>query len=369
MNTAIIPVTQSILLFLALFSAFNHSIAANAEPQLPPEMRADTAVVFMYHHFGVDKYPATNVSLTQFEAHIAFLQHQGYHIWPLADIIATLEQGRLIPERTVAITVDDAYRSVYTEAWPRLRQLQWPFTVFVSTEGIDQGLSAYMSWEQMREMRDAGVSFANHSRHHHHMTRQQADEDPAQWLLRVRSDIEFAQQRLQQELGTTARLFAYPYGEYNLRLRDLLKELGYHAFTQQSGAIALRAYTDRQLLPRFPMANHYADLEQFSTKVATLSLPVISAMPEEPTTENTQPTLTITLDIDLINQAQRRQLRCYVNGQGQTPVTWLNEKQFTVMAQQPLAKGRSRYNCTAPSQQGRRFFWYSRLWLIPGGTD
>jgi len=344
-------------------------VSGAADDRRPAESTSDSAVVFMYHHFGVEKYPATNVTLAQFEAHLDYLEQHDYTVWPLQDIVTALEQGRRLPARTVAITIDDAYTSVYTEAWPRLRQHNWPFTVFVSTDVIDQHLEAFMSWDQMREMHASGVTFANHSSTHDHMTRRQAGEDQQHWLTRVRDDIDHAQQRLQQELGTAPKLFAYPYGEYNLALKGLLKKLGYTAFTQQSGAIAIYPYTDRQLLPRFPMADHYADIDQFETKIATLALPVISAEPEEPLTTDTRPTLTVTLDDTRLGAEQRQQLRCYVTGQGQTPVSWLDDRRFTVTALQPLAQGRNRYNCTAPSGQGQRYFWFSRLWIVPGGND
>lgn len=340
----------------------NNCWAADQRPG--SETTTQTAVVFMYHHFGVDKYPETNVTLAQFEDHIAYLQQHDYTVMSLQDIITTLARGGRLPQRTIAITIDDAYTSVYTEAWPRLRRHNWPFTVFVSTDGIDQHLSAYMSWQQMREMHDSGVTFANHSSSHDHMIYRQDGESRQQWLARVRTDIEHAQQRLQQELGTAPMLFAYPYGEYNLALKKLVQELGYTAFTQQSGAITLYPYTDWQLLPRFPMADHYADLDQFITKAATLALPVIDAVPEEPQTASTRPTLTVTVDDGRIDSTRRQQLRCYVSGQGQTPVDWLDEQHFTVTARQPLAQGRNRYNCTTPGRQGQHYFWYSRLWIV-----
>ena len=323
-----------------------------------------SAVVLMYHHFGVSQYPTTNVSLSQFDAHLDHLQQQGYNIWPLQDIIVHLNQHKALPDRTIAITVDDAYLSIYTEAWPRLRQRGWPLTVFVSSAGVDRKLPAYMSWDQMREMQQQGASFANHSRHHDYLIQMQVGENQHAWQQRVRADIQYNQQRLQQELGNTAMLFAYPYGEYNLPLKELVKELGYTAFTQQSGAI--NNNSDPQLLPRFPMAAHFADIDSFHIKVATLPLPVSSAMPEEPVTQQHQPTLTITLDTnnETTSDIQLRQLRCFISGQGQTDIQWLDKTRFTLSATKPLPEGRNRYNCTAPSKQGGRYYWFSRLWIV-----
>ena len=77
---------------------------------------APNAVVFMYHHFGKENYPSTNVRLEQFDAHLDYLQTAGYQILPLEEITRAIRYGQPLPERTVAITMDDAYLSVYTVA-------------------------------------------------------------------------------------------------------------------------------------------------------------------------------------------------------------------------------------------------------------
>ncbi len=323
-----------------------------------------SAVVFMYHHFGVEQYPTTNVSRDQFSAHLDHLATTGYQVLPLEHIIKQLQQGKTLPDRTVAISIDDAYTSVYTTAWPLLRQRGWPFTVFVSTEVIDQGHSAYITWEQMREMQQSGVSFANHSRRHNHLIERLADEDDQAWTLRVTTDIDYAQYRLHQELGTAPPLFAYPYGEYSVELKQIVKQQGYVAFGQHSGAIAINPQTDRQQLPRFPMAGRYAEITDFITKAAALPLPVISATPDNPMTNNSQPLLTITLDNRQVSSTLTQQIHCYISGQGETGVQWKTADMLQIKAESPLAPGRNRYNCTAPSAQNGRYFWFSRLWIV-----
>ena len=79
---------------------------------------ADSAVLVMYHRFGEDKYPSTSVTLAQFEAHIEHLASGGYTVLPVPEILAAIDAGRPLPERTVGITVDDATRSTFVEAWP-----------------------------------------------------------------------------------------------------------------------------------------------------------------------------------------------------------------------------------------------------------
>ena len=87
---------------------------------------ADYATVLMYHRFGEDKYPSTNIRIEQFEAHLDMLINGDYTIWPLDKIVDHLQQGLDLPDKTVAITIDDAYLSVFIEARPRLKARNLP---------------------------------------------------------------------------------------------------------------------------------------------------------------------------------------------------------------------------------------------------
>src|SRR3546814_10430794 len=90
----------------------------------------------MYHRFGEHKAAATNITLQQFAAHIAELTSGRYSVLPLPEIVAALREGRPLPDRTVAITIDDAYLSVYREAWPMLKAAGLPFTLFAATDPL-----------------------------------------------------------------------------------------------------------------------------------------------------------------------------------------------------------------------------------------
>ena len=333
-------------------------LLATSLPALGAERQA---VIFMYHHFGVEKYPSTNVRLEQFEAHLDYIADNGYQVWPLQKVARYLRDDKPFPARVVALTIDDAYTSVYAEAFPRLRARGWPFTVFVATDGVDRHYKALMSWDQMREMHEAGVSFANHSASHDHLVRLRPGEDQAAWLARVRADIQRAQRRLEDELGEAPRLFAYPYGEYDTALADLVAELGFTAFGQHSGPAGL-GY-DPRALPRFPMSERFANMDGFRSKIASLALPLVAVEPWEPViTDNNPPRLRVTVGEGPV---RLRQLACFVSEQGRVDVEWEDRqaRRFAVQAASPLPVGRSRYNCTAPSPESGRYFWYSHPWL------
>ncbi|RFA29044.1 hypothetical protein CAI21_11405 [Alkalilimnicola ehrlichii] len=325
----------------------------------------------MYHRFGEDRFPSTSVTIEQFEQHLEHIEQAGYKVWPLERIAAYLLAEQELPDKIVGMSIDDAYASIYEKAWPRLRERDLPFTVFVATDEVDRGGRPYMTWEQMREMAAAGVHFANHSSTHDKLHERKEGESKNAWQARVRADIANAEQRLREELGDAAipsqpRLFAYPYGEYDSALEALVEEMGYVGFGQHSGAIG--AYSSLTALPRFPMAVAYAELAEFRQKAATFALPLTAIEPRDPVIGANNPPR-FEARLGEVN-ADPRRLACFASRQGALEIEWIDRERrhFAVQAPQAYRPGRARYNCTLPSNEAGRFYWYSQPWIVPGGS-
>ena len=75
------------------------------------------AVIFMYHRFGESRYPSTHVTLKQFEEQLDFFEKNNFSILPLSEIVEALKQNKSLPEKAIGITIDDAYLSLYEEAY------------------------------------------------------------------------------------------------------------------------------------------------------------------------------------------------------------------------------------------------------------
>src|SRR5690606_24950387 len=108
----------------------------------------------------------------------------------------------------VAITFDDAYLSIYTNAYPQLKARNWPFTVFVNTRAVDERHSVVMSWDQLRDMQKNRGLIANHTQSHPYLIEPPKNRQLNDWL---EEEINGAEKRLQTELGTSHKLLAYPY--------------------------------------------------------------------------------------------------------------------------------------------------------------
>ncbi len=326
---------------------------------ISPQLYAgESGVVFTYHRFGESAYPSTNITLDQFDAQLDFLEENNYRIIPLSALVKAIHEKQTLPDKTVVLSVDDAYLSIYTEAYPRLKSRGLSITVFVNTDPVDQKLAAYLSWEQMREMKSNGIEFSNHGSSHDNLRLKKIGESHAMWRKRVIKDIEHAQKRLQLELGSDTnsapKLFSYPYGEFNGDLTQVVSKLGYTAFGQQSGAIGYSS--DTNVLPRFPMAEKFSSLKQFSVKAAALPMPINKITPEEPELGiDNPPSLTLHLNQPLV-------VSCFL-GNGNPLEVVTRDLSLTVRANKPLTFGRERYNCTAPSLERGRWYWYSHPWF------
>ena len=333
------------------------ALAVFAPVKLPA---ANHCVVLQYHHFSKDTPAITSVTPEQFDSHLQYLKANDFNVMPLRDVVTLLSNQLEVPEKCVSLTVDDAYQSVYTTAYPKLKALGWPMTVFVNSQAIDDNNSAFMSWEQIREMSSHGFSFENHAHSHSHLIRRKTSETRDDWEQRITSEILTAQNRISEETGISPTLFAYPYGEYNPEVINIVRQLGFTGFGQQSGPIWPDA--NFAALPRFPMAAQYANLPGFITKVNSLPMPVVTASPENPLlAENeSRPELVLKL---AENTYTKENIQCFVNGSKDVTISWPMKDTLAVKPNFDLPAGRSRTNCTMPSNRKGRFHWYSHNWI------
>ena len=322
-------------------------------------------VILQYHHVS-DKTPAsTSVTPALFEQHLAYLETNSFQVLDLSEVRALLEANKPLPERAVAITFDDGYLSVYKTAFPMLAKRKWPFTVFINSQPHDEKNPSYMSWAQLQELARAGVSIGNHTDSHAHLIRRATSESFNEFALRREQEIDFAERRILKELSVNSKLFAYPFGEYDQDLKAMLAKKGYIAFGQQSGPVP--AKVDLQAIPRFPFGGNYGDVDDFAIKVNSTSVPQLSFRVEtesgvaiknaELPLDTTRPVLYLSSPI--IPHLQP--FTCYASGQGMIDAKEKGSA-IRVQAKQPLPIGRSKYNCTSPTGDGR-YYWWSQLFI------
>ena len=344
-------------IFLKLLSTIllsSASVIAHAAPN-------QSAVILQYHHVSDSTPAVTSVTPENFKRHIDYLSENEFNVLPLKEVVEALQKNQSLPEKTIAITFDDAYLNIYENAFPLLKEKGWPFTLFVATDPVDKKYQRFLSWEQIREMTPYGATIANHTTKHDHSVERLPGETEQQWIARFKNDLDTTEQRIKDKTGQSVKLFAWTFGETAPQLRQQLADMGYVGFGQQSGAAG--SLSDFTRLPRYPMAGNYGGSD-FALKVNSLALPVKNQSPDSSiiNENNLMPELVIEL---AEGEFQKKQLKCYASGQGEIEVQWLNKEmtQFKTRVKNPLPTGRSRYNCTAPSNSGRQYYWYSHAWL------
>lgn len=333
-------------LFLALALAIMASLAGGAV------RAADSAVVLTYHRFGDDRVPAANTRLDQLDAHIAELTTGGYTVLPLPVVVDALQNGKALPDKAVAITIDNAWASIWLQAWPRFKAAKLPFTVFVVTDEADRGGTDYMGWDLLREMAASGlVTIGSQGASHPHM--------PALPPAAIAEDMARARARFEAELGKAPDLFAWPYGEMSREAAQIAREAGFKAaFGQHSGSAWRNS--DFFFLPRFAINETYGEAERFRLAVRSLPLPAVDITPDDPKLATNPPAFGFTLASEV---AGLEHLACYTSHEGRAVIEHLGPRIEVRMAK-PLPQGRTRLNCTAPSLEGR-WRWFGWQFFVP----
>lgn len=277
-----LPVGCSLVLCALLLTQFSIPASATPETTSPPEktsVQSGNLTIFIYHHFGDKRYPTTNVAMDSFIAQMRYLADNKYRVISLAEAVRIVREKRPILEKTAVITIDDGYKTIYSEAWPVLKSLGFPFTVFLYAEGVEKGYSNYLTWKQILEMQEAGVDFQDHSYSHYRLAdwpKGMGEQEYRQW---IRTDLARGLAVLQEKLGRKPRFFAIPYGEYNSIVMGEAKAAGYEAiFSQDPGSVS--SDTSVFCIPREPiLGKEWASLAHFASVLSRVDLPITEMTP------------------------------------------------------------------------------------------
>ena len=305
--------------------------------------KENSAAFFVYHRFGEKTFPSTNITMKQFKSHINEIKKNNYNVLSITEIVDHLINKKPLPEKTIGLTIDDAFKSVYKKAWPLLKESGLPFTIFVSTGHVSSRSKSYMTWEEIKELSDSGVSIGHHTVNHPHLVNKSIDV--------LEDEIENANNAFQENLGYVPDIFSYPYGEYNLQIKDFIKEKKFKAaFGQQSGI----AFNEIDIfeLPRFSLNEQYGSIERFKFAANSKPLAVKEITPRDLVIKDVNPPL---LGFTLINDIKSK-ITCYPSHKLTTTISRLGEKRFEVRFNNEFPKGRTRVNCTTNDNNEWRWF-------------
>lgn len=313
------------------------------------------AVGLMYHRFGEEAYPSTNVRLDQFDRHLEAIAAGGATVVTLGEVVDAFEGNATLPARAVAISVDDAYASVLAEAWPRLRAAGHRFTLFVATDPVDKGISGYLDWDGIRALAADGVEIGSQAVTHPSL--------PGLDAAALKAELTASADRIEAETGTRPDLFAYPYGEASAAVMRAARAAGYRAaFGQHSGVMT--AGQPRFYLPRFPINETFATPNAMRQRLDARPMPVSDITPADPTVRPgaNPPAFGFTLTAALPGLDR---LACYRSGVGEVTALERLGPRVELRFDAPFPPGRTRVNCTAPTADGA-WRWFGWQFHVPG---
>ena len=297
----------------------------------------------MYHRFDENKYPSTNIKNAIFIEHLKEINNSEIEFITFEKFEEIIKTG--IKKNYLLLTIDDAFKSFYLNAWPILKNKKIPFILFVSTEAI--GKNGYMTWEQIREVTSSNlVTIGNHSHTHEYLIDWKDSE--------IKSDLETSIKIFKEELGYSPEIFSYPFGEYSSNLKKIVSDFNFKfAFGQHSGVID--PTKDFLELPRFPINEKYGEIKRFRSILKTLPFPYKGITPENRYLKKDEnpPKVKIKFFKNLINI---QNINCYSNEGNiwrKSDIQFINENELMILLKEKFKSERGRINCSLWKESGK----------------
>ncbi|MDE1919136.1 MAG: polysaccharide deacetylase family protein [Patescibacteria group bacterium] len=170
-------------------------------------------VPILVYHIVRPSYPSDSAAVRRlaltpetFDAELSHLSEAGYRVVSFGDLEAYFASGTPLPAKPILLSFDDGWQNQFTYAFPILKKHGFSATFFVFTNAI--GRRGFMTWDELKRMREAGMTIGAHSRSHPYLTK---IADPAAlW-----DEIAGSKAVLEQRLGVPVTVFAYPFGQYD----------------------------------------------------------------------------------------------------------------------------------------------------------
>lgn len=240
------------------------TVSSVSLPQVPET--AEFAVPVLMYHRIADLTPREaqsllmrdlTVSPADFERQIAYLAENGFSFLLAREVEEAVRDGRSLPRRAVAITMDDGYKDNFEQAFPILRKYGARATIFLVTNTVNT--SGHLAWDDVMVMKRERVGYGSHTVHHYELTE----------LTVPQMDYELRESKRVLEVRLFERIsaVAYPSGKYNRTVAERTEAAGYLAGWKKGGG-PVQPGMDPYLLPRVRV-NGDTTLKAFERKVCS----------------------------------------------------------------------------------------------------
>jgi len=300
-------------------------------------------ISLMYHRFEENKYPSTNIRINDFIRHLEIIKDNKIEFINPKNFQEELINNK---KRKMLLTIDDGFSSFYNNAWPILKVKKIPFILFVNTREV--GSSNYMSWNEIKEIsKENFVEIGNHSHSHEYLV-DESDEI-------ITEDIKMSIDIFNEKLGKNSEFFSYPFGEYSVNFKNIIKSFGFkYAFGQHSGVIDKTK--DYYELPRFPINEKYGEIKRFTSLTKTLPFKYKKIIPEEKYLLNSKNPPKVKIEF-YENIKNLELINCYSNegdNWRQSQISFISKNLLQISINEKFVGERGRINCSLRDPSG---FW------------
>jgi peptidoglycan/xylan/chitin deacetylase (PgdA/CDA1 family) len=226
-----------------------------------------TIPILTYHRFAEDCSSPLCMPTRTFRRQMNYLKENGYHVISVEDLLAFLEYRQGLPKKSVLITMDDGYRSVYKFAYPILKEYGFTATLFIYTSFVGVSKMA-ITWDQLKEMKADGFVIGSHTMYHSDLTKPKEGETEQEFIARIEEELYGSKKIIDKKLGQDTCFLAYPFGYYDQRAMQISKKAGYKiAMSVERGGNPF--FADPMMLRRDQILKR--DMKTFISRLKTLN--------------------------------------------------------------------------------------------------
>ncbi len=219
-------------------------------------------VILLYHSIDDTKQNANHgkftISKETFENHIKFLKRLGYSTIKASDIFSFLNNKFYLHEKRVLITFDDGYKNNLVAA-QILKKYGFSGLFFISTAYIGKTFDnmPMLDENDIKSLIELGMEIGSHSHFHLKLSELSKNE--------ILENVNRSKEILSQ--FTNVEDFAYPFGNYNQDVIEVLKKSGFkraYIIGQSINIIKYNPYVLKRSIIR--SSTNYLDLYLILTR-------------------------------------------------------------------------------------------------------
>lgn len=213
-------IIRNLYIVLALISVlFSSNLFADNDINIP---------ILCYHNFNPITPGSMNMTPEKFESEIKWLKDNGFTIIPLKEAVEYLQGKRnSLPPKSIVVTADDGWQSVYTYMYPIVRKYNIPVTLFIYPGTISEGKHA-MTWNELKELQKTGLfDIQSHTYTHPNFKQERKVRSQTSYEKFVKNELATSKKILEEKLNIQISFLAWPFGIYDSYLEQEAANAGY----------------------------------------------------------------------------------------------------------------------------------------------